>query len=1063
MPFFKSIYVVIFIFAFCQTKAQVYAFSNFSSKNGLPNSTVNQVFQDSKGIIWIATQGGLDMFNGIAHKKFNKSSGIVGINITCITEDKNGSIWIATTEGASKFSNGKFINYTTQNGLKSNFINHIMCDSKNQIWLSTNEQGISVISDGKIKHITKAEGLTSDIIFSTYETSDKKIWVGTRKGGICIVDNFKVIKNYTADNGYQAKSAFCFFEDSKHHIWIGTNGKGLFKFSNNNFLKVKLQDIGTDFVSSIKEDQAHTIWVATETKGLMKIAGSDTLYIGEKNGLLNVYANHILIDKANNIWISTTGSGVFVLKNEYMRKIELSSPSVGLISNYKSNILAITSGIQIINEDGAYINLPELIGSAVLVNDDNSIWLANNSTGICKLSIDDKGVYKTLVTIKDSIFTNTPVVKILEVDANTYWALTFGKGIIEFNNEGVTRILDVNSKFLTSDNLLTADKSSNGEIWIGTSDAGAMLYNGHTFNTFNKEQGLNSLNINAISCDRKGNVFIGTSDDGLYCFTKNKLKHYSTTSNLISEQITALACDDDYSLWLGTNKGLSHLIFTPNLQLSGIHNYAQSHGFMAMEVSPNGLVINNDKIIISSVDGLYMLFKNSLPKNTIKPVIIFDELKINAELQNWNDEKYQIEKSTNLPANLVLNYKENRLSFDIRSLDFKDINELQFSYYLEGFDEKWSAYSSNNALYFSNLNHGKYILHAKAKDLSGVESDEIFFSFTITPPFYKTWWFICLCIIALITGIYFYIKTRTYKLIKEKQILEERVAQRTEFIEQQKHEIGAQKEIIETKNKEVMDSITYARRIQRAMLTSDFYIKKYLKDYFILFKPKDIVSGDFYWIYADPLNEGIVYVVTADCTGHGVPGGFMSMMGINLLKEIIDGRKITNPDDIINLLRKEIIKNLNQEGSLEESKDGMDMVICKYDFNAMTLEYVAANNALYVLRNKMLTEYKGDKMPVGIHGDDMRDFKSHKINLQKGDIVYTSTDGYPDQFGGPKGKKLMYKKFESTLLSISHLPMNDQLLKLKLFLKEWMHHQDDNANITEYHQIDDITIIGVKI
>ena len=263
--------------------------------------------------------------------------------------------------------------------------------------------------------------------------------------------------------------------------------------------------------------------------------------------------------------------------------------------------------------------------------------------------------------------------------------------------------------------------------------------------------------------------------------------------------------------------------------------------------------------------------------------------------------------------------------------------------------------------------------------------------------------------------------------------------------------IENQKEIIEIKNKEIIDSIYYARRIQRALLTSDNYIKNLIREYFILYKPKDIVSGDFYWV----LNKNnCVYVVTADCTGHGVPGAFMSMMGINLLNDIINERNITDPAAALDFLRKEIIKNLNPEGATEEAKEGMDIVLCKFDFKNNLLEFAAANNALYLLRNGTLKEYKGDKMPVGKYSENTNSFTKRTIELKKGDIIYTFTDGYPDQFGGPNGKKYLYKKLENKLQNINHLPMSDQKGELLNEFEKWR---------GGLEQIDDVTVIGIKV
>ena len=229
------------------------------------------------------------------------------------------------------------------------------------------------------------------------------------------------------------------------------------------------------------------------------------------------------------------------------------------------------------------------------------------------------------------------------------------------------------------------------------------------------------------------------------------------------------------------------------------------------------------------------------------------------------------------------------------------------------------------------------------------------------------------------------------------------------------------------------------------------------KSFFIFYKPKDIVSGDFYYALAHKTTAGsqeLFYLATADCTGHGVPGAFMSMLGVSSLNEAIIEKNITMPNDVLNDIRNSIIASLNPEGSEEESKDGMDCVLCAYDFKNMKLYLAAANNPLWIARNGEMLEFKPDKMPVGKYGDDLRSFSLQTIDLHKGDIVYSFTDGYADQFGGPKGKKFKYKQLEDKLLTNYLLPMDEQKRILGDIFENWK---------GDLEQIDDILIIGVKV
>jgi serine phosphatase RsbU (regulator of sigma subunit) len=236
------------------------------------------------------------------------------------------------------------------------------------------------------------------------------------------------------------------------------------------------------------------------------------------------------------------------------------------------------------------------------------------------------------------------------------------------------------------------------------------------------------------------------------------------------------------------------------------------------------------------------------------------------------------------------------------------------------------------------------------------------------------------------------------------------------------------------------------------LLASDTLLKNNLPEYFVLYKPKDIVSGDFYWAQQAP--EGKFLLLTGDCTGHGVPGAFMSLLNISILHELVVGRKIYRPDLILNAQKEMIISSLNPEGAEEISKDGMDAVLCSFDIENKTLEFACANNPVWINRDGALLEYKGDKQPIGIHEGNNLPFTLHKEELKKGDVIYTLTDGFADQFGGPKGKKFKYSQLKEKLVTISSKPMTEQKEILDKLFEEWKN---------DLEQVDDVLLIGIRI
>lgn len=277
-------------------------------------------------------------------------------------------------------------------------------------------------------------------------------------------------------------------------------------------------------------------------------------------------------------------------------------------------------------------------------------------------------------------------------------------------------------------------------------------------------------------------------------------------------------------------------------------------------------------------------------------------------------------------------------------------------------------------------------------------------------------------------------------------------------------QIVLQKEILEEKNKEITDSINYAQKIQHALMASDKLLDDNLKDnernkdYFILYKPKDIVSGDYYWAHK-PEHENSFIFITADCTGHGVPGAFMSLLCISYLNEVVKEQGVTQPAKIFNLVRDKVVANFTTNES-SDRKDGMDAVVYKINYDTNILEYAAANNPILLLeqdenKNYQLIELKADKMPVGVTHDGIyKPFKLGEYKLKPNTIIYTFTDGYADQFGGPSDKKFMYKRMRELLNSIAPLSAQEQKEKLDSAITMWK---------GDFEQVDDILVIGVRI
>lgn len=438
----------------------------------------------------------------------------------------------------------------------------------------------------------------------------------------------------------------------------------------------------------------------------------------------------------------------------------------------------------------------------------------------------------------------------------------------------------------------------------------------------------------------------------------------------------------------------------------------------------NSIYIDKDNMWVVSEDNmLFRIVRNNIPST--KPVV---ELFIRS-ITNAKGNYYKL-------SDIVFGSSDNTIYFDPVAPGYLKRNSTQYQYIVDKLMTEWSKWSYNNTISLM-IKPGKYTLWIRAKDIWGNESEPKQVNFTIEAPSTQTTFFYILVLGAAFIAIIGVIRFRERQLKKDKRILETRVRERTAQIEAQKQEITS--------------SIEYASRIQRAMLPENDHFRNSFSDYFIIFKPRDIVSGDFYWIGED---EKHIYFTVADCTGHGVPGAFMSTLGIASLDEIITNNTGLKANTILNLLREKIKTSLHQTGKQGEANDGMDVALCVLHKNKKTLEFSGAFNSMFIFRGGDFREYRADRMPIGIYHGEKETFTNHVIRVQKGDVIYIFSDGFADQFGGPKGSKYMKYNLKRLLSEIHYMPMEDQRGILEKEFEAWQ---------GSVNQIDDVTILGVRI
>jgi serine phosphatase RsbU (regulator of sigma subunit) len=519
---------------------------------------------------------------------------------------------------------------------------------------------------------------------------------------------------------------------------------------------------------------------------------------------------------------------------------------------------------------------------------------------------------------------------------------------------------------------------------------------------------------------------VGFTNDTLFIFTESGIDFYDLSSDALVKYKKVTVGEGQRIEYLISQSGTCWFKQDANWVCIGNRFNISANDLSILKIFDNIVSIYSDAKDIWAVTADNQLYRIERDKaGLIKPGL---DLFVRS-IQNDRGLFFNL-------SNVVFESGDNNVYFDIIAPVYQKRNSVQYQYIVDGMMNDWSKWSSRSTINLM-LPHGTYTLRVRAKDIWGNTSDPRQLTFTIKTPFIQTTFFLIILMIAALVIIVAVVRFRERHLKREKHILEEKVRERTAEIEAQKQEITS--------------SIEYASRIQVAMLPMKEIFSNVFSDHFIFFKPRDIVSGDFYWIGED--NNHIFFTV-ADCTGHGVPGAFMSTLGISTLNEIIANKTDLHANTVLDLLRAKIKKALHQTGKEGEAADGMDIAFCILHKNRKTLEFAGAYNPLLIFQGGEMKEYKADRMPIGIYVGEKKSFTSFEINLNKGDAIYLFSDGFADQFGGDEGTKYKKSMLKKLLSSISYKPMDEQQKIIGEEFEKWR---------GKGEQIDDVTVLGVRI
>ncbi len=1083
-------------------------------EQGFPSSYVLCAFKDQSGALWLGLNDeGVVRYNGSIMQHFSPKSGFPLKSVRSVIQTRKGDYWFGSFEEGAVFYNGNlFYRYTKNQGLPDNTIYDIYEDSEGAIWLATGN-GLCCIKENSVIVYGQNEGLRNSSLRSIASDANGNLWLGTWGGKFCSFNGnsftyFSLQKLPISDNVLKIN-----FDKKNNTLWLVFHTEHYARIKNDTLYVYKLPVGERVRFKDIAIDENGYPYLATSNNGIFYVKDSVITHFSPDNGLSHRDISVVFKIDGGSIAAGTRGGGLNLLNlysfRHYTEELGFKNSLVFAITEDKSGNLWFgteTDGLIRYKKHKVeyYTNKGGLTSDIILtltsVNNNNELWLGGWKAGVMKVS---NGIITRFLS--DDGLTDLNVVSTFLDEKQNLWIGTWGGGAFLYDGKYISPINETIG--VDNPNVFDFQTDVLGNVWIATENGG--LFCIYTIDrdtrlvyTYLHTHGLETEFFNCIAKDRYNNLWFGAHHNGgLYVLTEEeqrknpenlKFVRVNLNRNDINQSIQSIVFDKFDRLWAGTDRGLlclPKLYQNQQLNLSEdipIIVFGTENGLRGLDFFRKALYIDQEGTLwmgtgkcLSAIDVEHLGASHSIPLPEINMVYIkgnyvdFSSLHSMSLPEGSDLAKIKfngVQPFTNLPKELVVPFVMNHLTFFFSATEINYQANVQYQVRLDGFEDEWINIAENK-IDFRNLPAGHYTFQVRAKGISGDWSIPAQFSFRVLPPFWATWYAILFYALVFVGAVLGFNQFRSKQLIKKQkelqylvnhkthelsqkneelnQLLHEVSLQRDE-IEQQRDMVFQQKEELEKIHHELTQSIDYAVRIQRSLISGREDLTIRFPENFILYMPKDKVSGDFYF---SAFIDNIDIIAVADCTGHGVPGAFMSLLGITLVREIVKKDGITDTAMILTLLRQEIITVLRQELTPESQKDGMDISIVAIDKNAKTIQYSGAHQSIYHVHRANLVEYKGDWTTVSVH-PKMIPFNSKIFPYQPGDILYLFTDGFADQFAQNGHQKIKSTGFKEMLMKSLYLPMDKQGAQLRKYFEQWK---------GDYPQIDDVTVLGVKL
>jgi ligand-binding sensor domain-containing protein/serine phosphatase RsbU (regulator of sigma subunit) len=1027
------------IAAFQVAIAQKYDLVIHNSETGLVGNQVNDIAQDKSGVIWVATNNGVSAFDGISFVNYTQSSGLSEDLCVSVLVDDQGRIWVGhQAGGVSLIDNDSIYRFRETEGLVNNEVHDIIQSENGNIWVAT-FGGISIYDGETWSRITTENGLSFNNIQVLEQFSDGAIWAGSYGAGINVIDGSKV-EHLHMGNGL-VNNYVTSLREQDGHMLVGTLG-GLANWDGKRFTSdAYTKEMFSNQINDLVVDQQQHLWLAT-FNGAVRLANGRSQRISQLNGLPQNEVLDVFTDVEDNVWLGTKEGLVRVRSFAFSHftsneLIDIYPTSVFVDS--KQNVWAGNEAGGVLTFDGELFvqafedpDLNDHQISAIAEDGDGNLWFGTmDFGGLFQWDGSKFYIYSDEFGMADNN------INCMATDADGILYIGTPNGLSTFDGMDF-QIVYLSEDFATS-HITALQSLPNGEVIVGSKDGTVHRIKDGEPRVI---EGLNISSRITDICSTKDGIAISTLKNGVYTLEEGLVVRYDKANGLPADGASSVFVAEDR---LYTTCGQTIVKFNVGQDTTTVSVLDRNAGYLGGAGKYGANCSYNGIQVIGTEKGITLFDPSELKADQKEPITQLTELQLAYQSVDWTENGYEL-LPNGLPNNLELSYTDNNIRFIFRGIDHSNPEGISYKWKLEGYEKEWTPANSQGVANYPNLPPGDYTFKLIACSSSGTcNAEEVSYSFYIVPPIWKRTWFHILVIVLVIVTVVLLVRRREQILLKEKEILESTVAERTK-------ELREQKEIVELQNEHITESIEYASNIQKAILPSEADLKDAFEDHFVFYRPKETVGGDFYWAYH---TENVAWAAAVDCTGHGVAGAFMSMIGSDLLNQIIIEKRITDPAEVLLEMDKGIKLAFAQSAKEFEADQGMDVALVCLNKKAKTIQFAGAQRSLFIYHNDGFEEIEGDKISISCTDETVTGFTTNDIAYRAGASIYLFSDGVTDQFGGPKSKKFMVRRLKEFFDANHSAAMPDQLAVFEKTFDSWR--GDDNP------QLDDVMLMGIRL